>query len=166
MTKLEKVFYYLENQVKNHSIYLWSGQGKPKVKNLTAVEICKLETSEENAVRVMKEIYKRQKAGQIDKYTKPFDCSGLIICAFIYAGLLPSTYDNTADGLYRKYTHVSRKDIQKGDLIFKLDASEHAYHIGMYKGNGKVIEAKGRDYGVVEWTIDSSWNGAARPEYE
>ncbi len=41
------------------------------------------------------------------------------------------------------------------------DAEGDVYHVGLYIGNGKVVEAKGTNYGVVESCI-SAWHMAAR----
>lgn len=41
------------------------------------------------------------------------------------------------------------------------DSEDDVYHVGLYIGNGKVIESKGTNYGVVESCI-SAWHMAAR----
>ena len=45
---------------------------------------------------------------------------------------------------------------KKGILVFK-GTERQKNHIGVYIGNGKVIEAKGHAYGVVESSINSGW---------
>ena len=103
---------------------------------------------------------------RIDKYSKVFDCSGLIIKALIYAGVLPEGYDDTANGLMHSayFAHVDFKDKQPGDLIFKVEGDK-AYHVGIVSDAGMVTEAKGRAYGVVENRIDSVWSQCRRPVY-
>lgn len=167
MNKREKALYFCRNQVKNNSIYLWGGSGE-KVKSLTAKKICTMETSEDNAKRVMAEIWKRVKNNTLTKHTKAYDCSGLQIKALQYAGVLPKGYDDTANGLLNYFDKINMKDIQAGDLIFKCYENGKAYHVAMYTGDGKgvIIEAQGRDKGVVESVIDSNYTEARRPFYD
>ena len=165
MNKREKALYFCRNQVKNCSIYLWGGSGE-KVKSLTAKKICTMETSEANARRVVSEIWKRLKDNTLTKHTKAYDCSGLMISALQYAKVLPSNYDDTANGLMKYFDKINLKDIKAGDLVFKCYENGAAYHVAMYEGNGEIIEAKGRDYGVVESVINSDYTEARRPFYD
>lgn len=164
MTKLEKALHYAKKQASRCSPYVWSGQGQ-KVKNMTVLKLAKMENSGANAGRVMEFIYNNKQ--RIDKYSKVFDCSGLIIKALIYAGVLPEGYDDTANGLMHcpLFTKVKFEDKQPGDLIFKVE-DDKAYHVGMVSAPGMVTEAKGRAYGVVDNRIDSVWSACVRPNYE
>ena len=80
-----------------------------------------------------------------------YDCSGLTMKALQKIGI--SVHHNA------EYTWA--EDLkQRGDinsiptdklcLVFKKGDNGKMHHIGIYIGNGKVIEAKGADYGVVE----------------
>ena len=80
-----------------------------------------------------------------------YDCSGLTMKALQQVGI--KVHHNA------QYTWA--EDLkQRGDikdmptdklcLVFKKDDNGQMHHIGIYIGNGKVIEAKGADYGVVE----------------
>jgi len=51
---------------------------------------------------------------------------------------------------------ISSMPDQKGILVFK-GTDKQKNHIGVYVGSGKVIEAKGHKYGVVESSINSGW---------
>lgn len=163
MTKLEKVLLYASKQAGRCSPYVWSGQGQ-KVKSLTVCKLAKMENSGANAARVMEFIYNHQ--SEIDKNSKIFDCSGFVICALQYAGVLPKDFDDTANGLMHSayFAHVDFKDKQPGDLIFKAEGDK-AYHVGIVTDAGMVTEAKGRAYGVVENRIDNVWNECRRPVY-
>lgn len=73
--------------------------------------------------------------------TYGFDCSGLVRAALYVASghriVIPrTTYDEVNRGSY-----VSKADRQPGDLIFfKIDGSTYG-HVGMYIGNGQMVQA-------------------------
>ena len=163
MTKLEKVLLYASKQASRCSPYVWSGQGQ-KVKSLTVLKLAKMENSGANAGRVMEFIYNHK--AMIDKNSKIFDCSGFVICALQYAGILPEEYDTTANGLMNSafFQKVDFKDKREGDLIFKVE-DEKAYHVGIVTSKDLVTEAKGRAYGVIENHIDTVWCQCRRPDY-
>ena len=163
MNKLAKAKYYAEKQVENHAVYVWSGQGE-KLKKLTAIKIAIMETCAENAARVMKYIYNHIKS--FNKNTRIFDCSGLICCILIYAGVLPRSADLTASSLYNLFDKIDIKSIQPGDLVYKTDGHGNINHVGFVSSNLEVIEAKGRDYGIIKSPFNDKWELANRPLYE
>jgi peptidoglycan DL-endopeptidase CwlO len=64
-----------------------------------------------------------------------FDCSGLVVWSFAQVGISLPHY--TGD-LWNSGMHVSRNDLEPGDLLFYFaDIS----HVSMYLGNGLQIEA-------------------------
>jgi len=85
-----------------------------------------------------------------------YDCSGLIRKA-------TSTSTN-ANGYYLKATEkgkaITRPEIP-GVLVFQARRDGTMYHVGVYAGNGKVIEARGVNYGVVE-TEGRGWSHWAK----
>ena len=162
MSKLDKALYFARKQVEHSSPYVWGGQGE-KLAKLTAPRLAQMETSADNAARVIKFIYSHLKL--FDKHTKIFDCSGLICCALIYAGVLPKGSDYTAAGLYDKFNKIMFVARRAGDLIYKLDSSGNVTHVGICISDSEVIEAKGRDYGCIISQINDSWTRANRPEY-
>jgi len=94
-----------------------------------------------------------------------FDCSGLVYWAYHAAGSdLPRL---TADGYLRTTTPVARQDLRPGDLVFfnygRL-AAGHADHVGIYVGDGKVIEASSSSDAVVIRPVDwEHFLGGGRP---
>lgn len=161
MTKIEKAILYVQRQIEHHSVYVWGGQGKPLLKKLTVRKLAEMEDTENNASRVMAHIKKYLKKIDWAK-AKPYDCSGLIIEALKWAGLITDKdFDCTADSLMKKYTPISKTVRKAGDLCFKVK-NGHAYHVGMLLDENTVGEAKGRDYGCVSTALDESWTDFRR----
>ena len=86
---------------------------------------------------------------------KAFDCSSLAYYAWKSAGIDiayggSTTTDHEAEG--RKDNTVKEKDIQPGDLIFYSYTTNGRYknisHVGIYVGNGKMVEAVDEAHGV------------------
>ena len=64
-----------------------------------------------------------------------YDCSGLVVWAFAQEGISLPHY--TGD-LWNAGMHVSRADLEPGDLVFFFaDIS----HVGIYLGNGLMVDA-------------------------
>ncbi|WP_341778941.1 C40 family peptidase [Levilactobacillus sp. HBUAS70063] len=82
-----------------------------------------------------------------------FDCSGFT--SYIYKKGAKTTLPRTAQAQYNKYKHVSYKNIQKGDLVFFGYSKSSISHVGMYIGNGKMIDAQNR--GVVREAVHAPW---------
>ena len=73
------------------------------------------------------------------------DCSGFTYSVYKHFGI------NIERGSYnqvKKGTAVSISNIQAGDLIFYAKNGT-VYHVSLYLGNGKIIHAKGKAYGIV-----------------
>ncbi len=67
-----------------------------------------------------------------------FDCSGLTQWSWAQVGVdLP----RTAQEQYDAIAHVAMSDLEPGDLIFWDDGTSSVKHVGMYVGNGDVIDA-------------------------
>jgi peptidoglycan DL-endopeptidase CwlO len=88
-----------------------------------------------------------------------FDCSGLVLWAYAQEGISLPHY--TGDQ-WNMGQHISRSELQPGDLVFFFaDLS----HVGMYIGNGLMVDAPsfGQDVMVqpIDWSI---YVGAVRIE--
>lgn len=159
---------YLEEEVKNGSIYLWGGQGEYRYM-LTDKYIEKKETSSTNAKRVIRLRDKRIKEGY--ENFRAFDCSGLGVCKLLESGEIKS--DMTSHGIYSKTTHIKKSDLKSGDMVFRMYTSGtnkgHVYHIGYVVNDLYVIHAKGRDVGVVKETLNQNganwWNAFGRSSW-
>lgn len=85
--------------------------------------------------------YAKSKLGDVYVYgaTGPstFDCSGLTMESWAAAGVsIPRTAAEQYDGL----THVSRSQLEPGDLVF-YDYGEGITHVAIYIGDNEVIHA-------------------------
>jgi hypothetical protein len=61
--------------------------------------------------------------------------------------------------------HIGLDELRSGDFVFNTDSSGRAYHMG-YVADAclNIVEAKGRDYGVVKSPF-KGWNVYGRPPY-
>lgn len=160
---LKEFLNYLENEVKNGSVYVWGGQGQ----KATDALIDRLETSEANKKTAKALLKKRIKAGYTN--IKAFDCSGLVTKAMDDTGIMKKGFDTTADGLKKSYVKsLKRWELKPGDLVFRVNSAGKAYHVGaVVNWELNVIEARGRAYGVVKRGLNaggkSYWNAYGRP---
>ena len=82
-----------------------------------------------------------------------FDCSGFT--SYVYKKGIGKTISRTAQAQYNKYTHVSYSNIKKGDLVFFGYSKSSISHVGLYVGDGKMIDAQNR--GVVKEAVKAPW---------
>lgn len=152
---------YLKEQVANHSIYVWGGQGQ-RGNEITEAWIRRRETSERNAERVIRYWKEQVKKGYGD-VLRAFDCSGLGCFFFQRHGLIP--HDTTADGLMRRCTLIGKAELKKGDMVFRCGDDGKAYHVGYVIDDGRyVIEAAGREEGVKKTRL-KGWDRYGRPRF-
>lgn len=152
----------LEKEVQNRSIYVWGGQGEKASEEI----IERKESEAKNQKRALK-LYNARKAKY--KNMRVFDCSGLVTKLWGEVGAQKKTFDTTANGLMKNYCKtITKAQLMPGDLVFRKYNSGKAYHVGVVVDfDGNVIEAKGRDDGVVKRALTASrnyWNAYGRPE--
>ena len=143
----------------NKGIYVWGGNGE----NLLCIDdpiawIRKHETSNANADRAIALFEKRFDDG-VDPI-RALDCSGLVFWAQKEAGY--GYKDHTANGWYGECKSVT--ELTEGDLVFHHNGIK-CTHVGVYVGGNTVIEAKGRDVGVVATVYSQNakyWNRQGR----
>lgn len=97
--------------------------------------------------------------------SKVVDCSGLIVEAFRSA--MPYYEDQTANTLYSRCTKkgaISAIPDTPGICVWRSG------HIGIYIGDGNIIEARGVNYGVVQTRVDqrdfTNWGMLRDASYE
>lgn len=164
MGKLEEFIGHLEDEVKNGSIYVWGAQGQG-ADVISEAWIKKVETSANNAARAIKLWKKRVAEGYGDRL-RAFDCSGLGM-AFLQNEAKIVSSDMSANTLMGKCELITKERARRGDWVFKVNSSGKATHIGYIVDDAlNVIEAKGRDYGVIKSPLSKGgWNKYGRPKY-
>jgi peptidoglycan DL-endopeptidase CwlO len=87
-----------------------------------------------------------------------FDCSGLTMFAWAAAGV---SLPHNSSMQYAATVHVAQSDWRPGDLLFY---GSPIHHVGMYVGNGQMVEAPytGAQVRVVS-AFRSDYVGAGRP---
>ena len=87
-----------------------------------------------------------------------FDCSGLTMFAWAHAGV---SMVHSSAGQYTEFPHVPISQLAPGDLVF---FGNPIHHVGMYVGNGTMIEAPHTGAFVRYSSIyRDDYTGAARP---
>jgi len=86
-----------------------------------------------------------------------FDCSGLVVWAFAQEGISLPHYTGS---LWNSGMHVSRADLEPGDLLFFF---QDISHVGFYMGDGMMLDAPsaGQDV-MVQPVYWSAFVGAVR----
>ena len=79
------------------------------------------------------------------------DCSGLVVYCYAQMGIdLPhSSYTLCTVG-----TEVSVEDIRPGDIICWDNQGGSCGHVGIYIGDGMMVDARGENEGVIYGTLD------------
>jgi len=85
-----------------------------------------------------------------------FDCSGLVMYVFAQLGV---SLPHSAAMQYECGTHVSRGQLEPGDLVFFGDP---IHHVGIYVGNGDMIDAPYSGVSVRIDPLQSDYVGATR----
>lgn len=94
--------------------------------------------------------------------TGGFDCSGLVMYVYRQLGI---TLDHYAAWQFLEGTRVSPAELQPGDLVFFEPKSDGPGHVGIYVGDGKMINAPhtGDVVRIASIQGRSGYVGAVRP---
>ena len=84
-----------------------------------------------------------------------FDCSGLV--RYVYKKITGKMLPHYSKAQYSQVTKVNKGNAQPGDLVFFFQQGAH--HVGIYIGNGKMIDAPGAGKSVRVSPISGSWWG-------
>lgn len=88
-----------------------------------------------------------------------FDCSGLVVWAYEQLGISLPHYSGA---LAQLGTPVSQADLEPGDLVFFGDP---VHHVGIYVGNGMMVDAPATGQVVRVQPLFSGYSGARRLNY-
>ena len=152
---------YLEEQVTNHSGYVYGSQGQSG-SQITEYWIRKMEQNTGGKkvngkycsyADLAVDFWKTQCAKGYGSVMAEFDCSGLGVYWLLKNDVLGT--DRTANGLYRM-CEVTDKP-HRGYWVFRLNDEGRATHIGYCISDSEVIHAKGRVEGVVKEKYSSSY---------
>jgi cell wall-associated NlpC family hydrolase len=94
--------------------------------------------------------------------TGGFDCSGLVMYVYKQLGI---TLDHYAAWQFLEGRRIAPDDLQPGDLVFWEPKADGPGHVGMYVGDGKMINAPhtGDVVRIVNIQGRSGYVGAVRP---
>ena len=130
----------------DHGIYLWSGNGE-LTEGQTVGSIRAKESSLENAARVLRFIASCYANGYDMTKSRACDCSGVVVYILRKLALIKPTADYRARDLQAMCKKVRLDRCKPADLVFNQTTG--ATHVGIYIGSNLVVEAQGRDKGIV-----------------
>lgn len=70
-----------------------------------------------------------------------YDCSGLVQAAYKHIGLTTPRTTSDMVGSKSNLQRINKADLQAGDLIFSNWTGSPSSHVGIYTGDGSIIEA-------------------------
>lgn len=150
----EKFVKKIKKEAEFHSLYLWGAQGE-SVRDISPNNIFAREVSEKEARRVLQSVWLRMRESEFNR-ARFFDCSGLVVFYLLKMGLIKN--DMTADNLYKTMVIPCEKSaLESGDLCFVVSGNT-ATHVAVYIGDGRIVDARGREYGVVNRQLTESFN--------
>lgn len=166
----------MEKVYQDHGVYIGTGNGE-YTEALTIGKIRQMEVNygydvkktNTNIRRDLAYIGKCYEKGWSMKESRAGDCSGIIVGVMRDLGLIPKTSDYNCRTFQKACSVVDLKDLKPGDLVFdqKMTGSTStAGHMGVYIGDGYVIESKGRDDGVVKRNVAAGpWKAGGRLDW-
>lgn len=80
-----------------------------------------------------------------------YDCSGLVMAAYASVGI---SLPRTSQAQFGAGVAVSQSELQPGDLVFFYSGISH---VGIYMGNGTMVDARNSRVGVVYSQVFTSW---------
>jgi cell wall-associated NlpC family hydrolase len=84
-----------------------------------------------------------------------FDCGGFT--QFVFKRALGMDIARTSRGQYQQVQRIKTKNAQPGDLVFFFEGGAH--HVGIYVGDGKMIDAPNPRESVSINPFDGAWWG-------
>lgn len=147
----------------NHGVYIGTGNGE-LTEELTIGKIRQMEVNygydrdrtNTNIRRDLAYIGKCYERGWGMSKSRSGDCSGQVVGCLRRLNVISEKADYSCKTFMKASIPVQIKDLKPADLVFNKESEPS--HMGVYVGDGYVIESKGRDEGVVKRNInDGSW---------
>lgn len=136
-------------------LYVWGGNGE----EMTPALIRRMENSEKNADRAAALYELRRAQGKTP--ILGYDCSGLVSRFLQERGIVEKKRNcNHLAAMCGTVQEMGAGEtLRPADLLFRYDGKKPYFHVGVYVGDGMVIESKSRDEGVVKRPLDASGTG-------
>lgn len=161
--ELEAMVAYLEEQVANHSIYVYGAQGQ-QGSQITERWIRRMEASTGGTkvggkyytyADLAVEHWQKEVALGFGDVLRAFDCSGLFMFYLMGAGVLDK--DRTANGIHSLCKDTTEP--HKGYMVFRHAQGQpnRMTHVGMLVSDDEVIHCKGRQSGCVKEKFSASY---------
>lgn len=139
----------------NHGVYIGTGNGE-LTEDLTFGDVRRMEVNygydekktNTNIRRDLAYIGKCYEKGYDMSESRAGDCSGQVVGAQRRLGIISEKSDYNCRSYMKVSKTVTLDELQPADLVFNKKSEPS--HMGVYVGNGYVIESKGRDDGVVK----------------
>ncbi|MBR5678032.1 MAG: peptidoglycan-binding protein [Paludibacteraceae bacterium] len=147
----------------NHGVYIGTGNGE-RTEELKIGDIRKMEVNygydkdktNTNIRRDLAYIGKCYEKGWNMESSRAGDCSGIPVYCLRKLGVISEKADYNCRTFMAASKTVKLDELQPGDLVFNKKSEPS--HMGVYVGNGYVVESKGRDDGVVKRKVsEGSW---------
>lgn len=152
---------YLQEQVDNHSIYVYGGQGQ-QGDRITERWIRRMEQDTGGTkvggkyvsyADLAVQFWQRQiKLGYGD-VLRAFDCSGLFSFWLMLKGVLDK--DRSAHGIHSLCKDTTEK--RSGYMVFRENSDGHKTHCGQLVSDNEVIHCRGRQSGCVRELYDPNY---------
>jgi cell wall-associated NlpC family hydrolase len=132
---------------------------KNEAMRLTRINRVALKKAEVGVVRDELVAFARKQIG--DPYRagrsgpNAFDCSGLV--RYVYEEITGKSLPHYSKAQYKRAQKIKKVNAQPGDLVFFFQSGAH--HVGIYIGNGKMIDAPNAGKSVRVSPINGSWWG-------
>lgn len=159
----------MEEVYKNHGVYIGTANGE-YTESLTIGKIHQMEKNygrenpDNDTKRDLNYIAKCYENHYDMSKSRAGDCSGIVVGVLRDLKVIKPTSDYNCRTFMKASKTVSLKDLRDGDLVF--NKTSEPSHMGVYVGDGRVIESRGRDYGVVKRkTSEGGWAVGGRLDW-
>lgn len=139
----------------NHGVYIGTGNGQ-KTEELKIGDVRRMEVNygydkAKTNTNIRRDLYyigKCYEKGWDMSASRAGDCSGQPVGCLRRLGVISEKSDYNCRTFMAASTPVKLDELQPADLVFNKKSEPS--HMGVYVGDGYVVESKGRDDGVVK----------------